>query len=403
MPGLPPKYDPVEGRPRDTNHGGSPIKEAHQEIVAYLKTPSAREAIIRDIHNLSNIMISIEDNFATVASQMSILDGKNIVPYKFEPEWKALHKEYTDLKEDSRCAANDVSFKIDALVNNIIPVVQKDIPLDKKRGILAEYIERLEPFLPAAKENAHRFLRLGQSVSAFKSSLQDKVKTGQKDVNDKLKDIEKLLEKLEKDLEKLSYMEDRGLTFVKTISPFGNKVNKVEIAAVTALAELAPTVGKKMMEIALSYLDSNLADELKKLQQDLVGDLKRLREDLNHDSKNSHHVQDLDVASTKKDLSKLKSIYEHERDDIVEEFSDVRKVLADLDAAFKGMCNKISKIQGIWLLLLKDSQTLIHTLSDMKGTRHEEVFNGYASTLTETYKALHFSLERYSLAVPQQS
>jgi len=34
---------------------------------------------------------------------------------------------------------------------------------------------------------------------------------------------------------------------VKTISPFGDKVNKVEIAAITALAELAPTVGKKMM------------------------------------------------------------------------------------------------------------------------------------------------------------
>jgi len=47
----------------------------------------------------------------------------------------------------------------------------------------------------------------------------------------------------------------------------------------------------------------------------------------------------------------LKSIYEHERDCIVEEFSDVHKVLADLDPSFKGMCNKISKIQGIWLLV----------------------------------------------------
>jgi len=32
-----------------------------------------------------------------------------------------------------------------------------------------------------------------------------------------------------------------------------------------------------------------------------------------------------------------------------------------------------------------------------------KAFNQFASTLTATYEALHFSLERYSLAVPVQS
>jgi len=396
---LPPKY---ERHSRDTNHAGSPNlnKEAHQELTAYLKTPSAREAIIHDIQNLSDIMISIEDGFAAVASQMTILDGNNIVSYKFAPEWKDLHKEYTQLKQQSARAANNVSFKINALVKDIIPVVQTNIPLGKKKGILEEYIERLKPFIPAAEQNATSFLRLGQNVTAFKNSLHNKVTTGKKDADNKLKDIEKLLEKLGKDLEKLSNMEDRGWDLVKMISPFGAKVNKVEIAAVAALADLAPTVGKKMVEIARRYLDSNTQDDLKKLQQDLDGDLKRLRKDLNHSSKNSYHAHDLDVASTKADLSKLKSLYEYERDGVVEEFSDVAKVLADLDPSFKGMCNKISKIHGIWLLLLKDSQSLTSLLSNMDAAADDAVLNQFASRLTATYEALHFSLERYSLAVP---
>jgi len=90
---LPPKYDRVEGHDTDhADHAGNPNKEAQQEMTAYLKTPSARQAIISDIRNLSDIMISIEDGFTAVALQMTILDGKNTMSDKFAPEWKALHK-----------------------------------------------------------------------------------------------------------------------------------------------------------------------------------------------------------------------------------------------------------------------------------------------------------------------
>jgi len=67
------------------------MTKPQQNSVAYLKTPSAREAIIADLEKLSSIVLSIEDSFAYVASQMTKLDEKNILSHKFAPNWELLY------------------------------------------------------------------------------------------------------------------------------------------------------------------------------------------------------------------------------------------------------------------------------------------------------------------------
>jgi len=184
---------------------------------------------------------------------------------------------------------------------------------------------------------------------------------------------------------------------MKAIWPFGDKGNKDEIAAISALADIAPTVGKEMMEIALRYPNPDLVADPKKLQQDLDDDLKKLQQGLGDDSKKPQ--QDVDVMSTNNVLSNLKSAYECQRDHIKAKFSEAVQGAATLERTFEGMSDGITKIYRIWLLLLKDSQTLTNKLSDMRTTKHELVFNQYATTLEATYEALQFSLEHYSLAV----
>jgi hypothetical protein len=67
---------------------------------------------------------------------------------------------------------------------------------------------------------------------------------------------------------------------LKAIWPFGDTGNKDEIAAISALADIAPTVGKEMMEIALRYPNPDPAPDPKKLQQELDDDLKKLQQGL---------------------------------------------------------------------------------------------------------------------------
>ena len=118
--------------PSDTIKANSrSVEDAHGQLIAYLKT-TARNTIIADILTLSGTITSIEDDFATVASRLTILDEKNIVPDKFAPEWKKLHdvrrffhrsmcmvhltpfiQEYTTLMRESQRCATDVSDKID--------------------------------------------------------------------------------------------------------------------------------------------------------------------------------------------------------------------------------------------------------------------------------------------------
>jgi hypothetical protein len=172
--------------PKSLNAGGQGhpseiiMIKAQQEVTKYLKTPKARDTIVADILNLSSIILSIEEGFAFVASQMTILDDKNILSHKFAPDWRALHEEYTALKEESRYAANDISYKIEALVKTVVPVLQKDIDLEDKKAILVEYIDRLKQFQPEARKNAIGFLRLGQKLTAFKLILKDKIESEKK-------------------------------------------------------------------------------------------------------------------------------------------------------------------------------------------------------------------------------
>ena len=65
------------------------------------------------------------------------------------------------------------------------------------------------------------------------------------------------------------------------------------------------------------------------------------------------------VASTKKALSNLKFLHA-QRGQINAEFSEVLQCLVDLDPTFEGMTKKISKIQGIWLMV---SVHLTHLLA----------------------------------------
>jgi len=128
----PPNYVSLGGHPSDTIKANShSVKEAHGKLIAYLKT-TARDTIIHDILTLSGIMTSIKDDFAIVASWLTILDKKNAVSGKFAPEWKKLHdvrcfshrfrcmvnlmpsaQEYTMLMRESQRGANDVSDKIE--------------------------------------------------------------------------------------------------------------------------------------------------------------------------------------------------------------------------------------------------------------------------------------------------
>ena len=104
-------------------------------------------------------------------------------------------------------------------------------------------------------------------------------------------------------------------------------------------------------EIALRYINSDLADDLKDLQQDVDG--KSL---IPYSTSFSNHHP---VASTEKDLSKFKFL-RAQRGQINAEFSEVLKGLVDLDPTFAGMTNKFSKIQGIWLMV---SVHLAHLLA----------------------------------------
>jgi hypothetical protein len=384
-----------------TNEGDTPTDAAHAQISTYLKTPMARAAIKADIHHLSNTMISIEDNFSAIASQISILDGKDIVSYKFAPEWKDLHKEYTTLKQESGRVAKEISSKIQALVMNVVPVLKGDIPLDRKEGILAEYIEGLQPFQLAAQENDKTFPHLRQKVTVFKDSLKDKCETQKEGVAERFKVIEEQLQGLEKKLEKLSHKEERGWGIVRTIWHSGDNVNnlKVQIESINALNGLAPTVSKEMKDIALHYHDSVLASELEGITKELECDMERLREDLKHKAK---EPREHPVTPTKV-LSDLRYMCERDRVEIKDDFSQVLQDVANLEPTFKEMCDKINEIQGIWQFLLKDSHTLITIVSSMKSqSKHKLVFDRFLGRLEETYEPVQSILEDYSLVVQPQ-
>ena len=78
----PPNYDTIKAY--------SHSKEVHRKLIDYLRT-TARKTIVDDNLTLSHTLTSIEDDFATVASQLTALDEKNIMPDKFAPIWRKLH------------------------------------------------------------------------------------------------------------------------------------------------------------------------------------------------------------------------------------------------------------------------------------------------------------------------
>ena len=134
IPSPPPNDVNPEGHPSDNSKADSrSVEEAHGKLIGYLKT-TARCAIIDDILTLSGIITSIEDDFAIVASRLTLLDERNIVSDKFAPEWKKLHdvrhfshsrsrymvdltpfiQEYTTLMRESQRSANGVADKIES-------------------------------------------------------------------------------------------------------------------------------------------------------------------------------------------------------------------------------------------------------------------------------------------------
>jgi len=132
----------------------------------------------------------------------------------------------------------------------------------------------------------------------------------------------------------------------------------------------------------LRYLKSDLADDLKKLQQGMDGKSLMLYSTL--------FFNDHPVVSTKKALSNLK-LLRVQCGQINDKFSEVLKGLANLDPTFVGITNKISKIEGIWLLvsphvahllasylihLLLAVKRLSGTLKQTIGNEQDEVRNG---------------------------
>ena len=96
IPPPPPSYLSLDGHPQPAanaikaHDGLISGSEVQDKLVAYLKT-TARGAIVDDILKLSGIITSIENDFAAIASEMTRLDGKNLLSTKFAPKWEIHH------------------------------------------------------------------------------------------------------------------------------------------------------------------------------------------------------------------------------------------------------------------------------------------------------------------------
>jgi len=84
-------YISLGGHINDTIQDTSSIDGVHGKIIAYLKT-KAQKTVANDILELSGIITSIENDFAIVASQLTILDKRDIMSDKFAPKWEKLHE-----------------------------------------------------------------------------------------------------------------------------------------------------------------------------------------------------------------------------------------------------------------------------------------------------------------------
>jgi len=117
-------------------------------------------------------------------------------------------------------------------------------------------------------------------------------------------------------------------------------------------------------KIALRYPNSDPAADPNKLQQ-VLDDLKKLQQGLGDDSKKPQQdvcskplllcstpfFNEYPVAPTNKVLSDLKPTYDCQRDHTNAAFSKTLQDVDTLEPIFKGMSDKINKIQAIWFLV----------------------------------------------------
>jgi len=241
-----------------------------QDVQDVVKT--SRDAIRGDLKKLSDDLIAIEKGFNDVTGVTIRLDNWNILPRKFAPEWEQLHHNYTRLMQGCRSIAADVSNELQNFLKvNVKILKNEDLDEERKKRNLNKYIKKLDSFISKARENDLQFEDIRNLVLRFREALLTEVKSAR--LEDKQLAFELDLEQIDKKIVELQLTLQRSSSTLKKAWKFlVGRIPKIGGTAVTSsLVNIAPTVGKTIMETVVAKLQSDLADAMEKERKGLAG------------------------------------------------------------------------------------------------------------------------------------
>ncbi|KAF8151592.1 hypothetical protein B0H34DRAFT_678184 [Crassisporium funariophilum] len=365
------------------------IKKVHTAVTDHVAEPATREVIMEELKKLAKTVMGIETDFATILLHMVQIDEKGIILDKenkvvlYAPKWEVLHQEYTALVNESQSTANKVSSRINALTTVILPILKGDYQLAQKQKSLDGYIKSLEAFQKDAEENAKRFLRLRQRVDAFRIDLKQTVSDQSTVLEAEIKVIDEKIAKLQADLDATSgffagcweVLKLAGPNLAKSAGATLGAAGAVgTIAATAGLAAMAPIAGVGILIAGLGALGYSIFGGV--------------RDRANQREAKMNEITDLKEQREQKALR-------------LQQLKEVMEELKELDVVFDRMIDRLGAMQGIWRMLVTDSQRLHLALSNMGTTDDDLTFEFTARNVKVMYEALQLALDQYCLAVTE--
>ncbi|KAF8162616.1 hypothetical protein B0H34DRAFT_692042 [Crassisporium funariophilum] len=419
----------------------------------HLQDPTTREKLNEDIKTLVETIRRIDENFALLAQRIAEVDGKGILhdsqrnPVGYSDKWTDLWNEFKAIIKVSLVAATTAHVGVKDLVEKLIPALQTEPIGTESRSTLHLYIENLERFETEGIETGDRFLRLRQGVDAFSASLKDSLKEEKEAISRKFDEIDELLCKARGELENASsffsglfnlfsppstnvvirsVLAAASAAYTAGTTAHADSRVATMVAATAALAALAPSVGEGLMLAAFSAVargsiqcaNPTVAEspasiphwwaspeqlfksaEIEVIRMSMFAEpppiyknpeLAFIPESLFEPERKREAMLDKCRELAEQALMAKKTLIE---------LNELMEKMISLDVVFGDTVERLGTIQGIWRMLITDSQRLHWKLSDIASQDDELTFMLMVKNVSVTYETLDIALGKFCSGV----
>ncbi|KAF9460979.1 hypothetical protein BDZ94DRAFT_1264870, partial [Collybia nuda] len=359
--------------------GQDAIARVHRAIVDGTTAPTFRENTLREISQLSQTVLQIEQHFAEIAHAIRSIDSKQILqdhnglPIKFFPEWNSYHKTYSDLLYNSQTTATQLKTKIDDLLINLIPLINDPhVSLNDKKEELGGFIEGLDYFQAQGTVKARDFQLLRENVKNFGLNLVKETKTQSANARERQKAISENISHLEGELKAAEGFFSACWSVLKKPTILGSISFSTGAGGFAGLVALAPVASTLLVAAGLGALGYGISEGLDERARDIRGKndmLLALR--LEQQSLQAHHAN----------------------------LKEVSTEVVRLTSSFNEIFNRLGTMQQIWTMIRSDAVGLQEAMGQMRNARTSAGFKARISNVKKLWFTLAWALDNYALGV----